>query len=143
MTWLQSYEQFNELAELDHKTGEVAIQLREHFIEQLPATEGWFAILANTFVALYVFAQALFLRIGHMCIPLTADVQVKTSGCSTNRTLMVFKAGCIIARLNYLTDKFAPDTTPFIAAEDHDFGLLLENIAKDEKRQRVLLGLDC
>lgn len=146
MIWLQSNDKHDELAEYDHGKGTFTTASRNDLGSNAPSrTDGIFSILSTVFVALYKFGQGLFVRIGDQCIPLTDDVVATVSGGSNNRTLTVKKAGKEIAHFRYALDgskKFPDDPTPFIEDEDFDFGLFLSNISTNDKRKRVLLGLD-
>ncbi|MBD1558046.1 hypothetical protein HC752_13990 [Vibrio sp. S9_S30] len=147
MIWLQSNDKYDELAKYDHDSGRFTIASRNDLGGNTPSsTEGIYAIMSTVFVALYKFGQGLFFRIGEQCFPLTDDVIVTVSGEDFNkRQLIVKKAGKEIAHFNYVLDsskKFSGDPTPFVQNEDFDFGLFVSNISANEKRKRVLLGLD-
>lgn len=146
MIWLQSNDKYDEFAKYDHGKGTFTITSRNELGGNSPSsTEGRFTIMSSVFVALYKFDQGLFVRIGDRQIPLTDDVIVTVSGELKKRLLIVKNAGKEIARFNYVLDsskKFLDDPTPFIENEDFDFGLLISNISVNDKRKRVLLGLD-
>jgi len=146
MIWLQSNDKYDELAKYDHGKGTYMIASRNNLGGNTPSsTEGMFSIMSTVFLALYKFEQGLFIRIGDQLISLTDDVIVTVSGDDEKRLLSVKKSAKDIAHLNYVLDsskKFSNDPTPFIEDEDFDFGLLISNISTNEKRKRVLLGLD-
>lgn len=146
MVWLQSNDKYDELVEYNHSKGTFTKASRNSLGDKAPSsTDGTFAVLSAVFLALYKLGQELFVRIGDQCIPLTNDVTVIVSGPANKRLLIVKKAGNEIANFNYVLDaskKFSSDPTPFIEDEDFDFGLFISNISTNDKRKRVLLGLD-
>lgn len=146
MIWLQSNDKYDELAEYEHGKGTFTTASRNVLGSNVPSsTDGIFSILSAVFVALYKFDQGLFVRIGDQCIPLADDVIVTVSGNVNNRLLTVKKAGKEIVHFCYVLDgskEISDDPTPFIEDEDFDFGLFVSNISTNEKRKRILLGLD-
>ncbi len=146
MIWLQSNDKYDALAEYDHIEGKFTIASRKTLGSKAPSkTDGSFAILSGVFVALYNFEQQLFLRVGNNTVLLADDIIVTVSGNANNRLLLVKKAGQEIVRLNYILDmsnQFPNDLTHSIEDEDFDFGLFISNISKNNKRKRILLGLD-
>ena len=144
MLWLQSSEKFEELAEFNHKTGDYRVWFRSAPEFEAPeATEGFFAFLSSTFVALYRVGGELFLWVGSEVVHMADDVYVSVGGRAENRVLSVQKGGQKIISFKYsldLSDRISEDPTPFIDDEDFDFGLFVANISQSEERKKILRG---
>ncbi len=147
MLWLQSNDEFDRIAEYDHDTGDYAQKSKNALgAEAAPATDGFFEILAGTFVAIYKMDQQLFLRVGSQRLPLHEDIKITVEELSdSERVLTVEAAGVTKATLSYEIDvsrKFAFDPTPGVEDEDFDFGLFVRAIHKSDERKRIIWGAD-
>ena len=145
--WLQSHEKYDVLAEYDPNQGtHYTLVSKASLGDQAPEkTAGHFAILSTVFVTLYQANHVLFLRIGEHITPLADHIRVNVTGDASNRQLVVTNNQKVILEFEYTLDTsetFADDLTPFIEDEDEDFGLFVSNIANNDRRKRVLLGLE-
>jgi hypothetical protein len=146
MVWLRCNDRYDELADLDHASGEYTLtKLKDLGSGPHPPVDGHYAYLGGIFVALYRVHDALHLRLGAAGFELTSDVVAEVTGPLLERTLVVKRAGREIAHHNYslsIDETFEDDPTPFHELENIDFGLYLSNISKSRERRDVLLGRD-
>ena len=146
MLWLQSNEQYDALAEYEPAQGTYTLVSKASLGDQASEeTEGHFALLSKVFVALYQTDHVLFLRIGERVISLADDIRIKVTGDADARQFIVTKNQDRILEFRYaltIPESIEEDLTPFTEDEDENFGLFVANIANNDQRKRVLLGLD-
>jgi hypothetical protein len=144
MKWLQSKKSFQEVAKYNEESGEFEIVGRNS--PDCPETlDGSFDVLAGIFVALFKVGIKLFIGIGEKSFQMDDDLTITLKGSATDRLLIIERGNTVLETVKYSihsTGTIIGDTTAFIDDEDSDYGLFLNNISKDEGRQRVLLGLD-
>lgn len=139
MVWLQSNERFNDLVELDDKSGKWRATTRS---EVVPARiDGFYSILSNAFCALFRSGNHLYVRIGNQTVKLAGDVEISVTGPPEHRVLSLKANETRVSHTYALSSvSIDGDVTPFVEDEDFDFGVFLANIASNPERQAILRG---
>lgn len=142
---LNSNRVFDTLAEYDPTTRMLVTFSRAAEPERARShVSGVFDYLGGKRLVLYRAGEDLWLDIDGMPIRIdTIGIKVECRG--EERLLRAFSSDHLVFEVGYELPKLDPpiadDPTPFIDEEDFDFGLFLQNIARDKSRQaRIYRG---
>jgi hypothetical protein len=132
MILLQSKDEFNLLAFIEHESPGFRFVSKEHYGHV--STKGFFALLSGVFVALYVFDGIVFVRLGDSVLSAERTKilwerrggEVCLSGVSD---VFCFSISYTVEHVDY-----SMDLTAFTDAESFDFGLFIFSVINDKER---------
>ncbi|MER8105535.1 hypothetical protein [Kitasatospora sp. NPDC094016] len=128
---LASFDLFGRVADFEPATGELS---PERAIEPGQETHGHYGALAGTVVVFYRDSDGLHLRVG------VGECRIESSAQVRHR---IQEPECVldidqVAELRYPVPSewygLENDLTPFVEAEDFDFGLFIANVVGDQRR---------
>ena len=138
---LESKDVFDQLAELDPKSGTYRLLSRKEHPE-LASMSGGFSIIEGTMLSLYRRDGALYFGAADQEFELTDNVTSTLTQEDTERVFQLIRDGKSLVRFNYRPP--APevplniDPTPFVEEEDFDFLLFVhEVLTRSGRRHRV------
>ena len=140
---LQSKDNFDNLAELDHDTGAYRFFSRKEQPElSLTRPSGVFSFLNGTVSSLYRKDDLLYFRVGDRAVELADDVTSVLTQENNNRVFQLIKNGkaeiCFTYQPPVNDVPLTADPTPFIEDEDFDFLLFVHNVLTETgRRNRV------
>jgi len=135
---LQSHRHFDIVAHYDPATREFAAFSRTAEPARAAGpVAGHFDFLGEALTLIFRLDGGLFVEIGGRRFPLDR-VAVDIRSDNRHRHLRVVSEGKEVVELTYDAPKLDPplsvDPTPFVQAEDFDFGLFLQNVSRDPAR---------
>lgn len=140
---VQSHDKHSEVAEFDPESGR--LRRVEHddagtLLDQ--PLRGHFADLEGVEAILYRCGEQLSLRVAGKEAPATAET-VRWAPDGSHAVLSIVEAGHVVASARYhrgpsTGPSLADDPTPFVEAEDWDFGLFVRNVIGDAERARSI-----
>jgi hypothetical protein len=144
MVLLESYERFDDLAELEPTTGELCwYSKRENpHMATLPI-HGAISQMDGHRVFLYRETDVLHFRVDDIDIELTEDTRIELIRGNTN-VLIVLRGDVPIFRLEYKPyvadeiDKWRMYLSPFVEEEHFDFGLFVCNVTQNACRRNAI-----
>ena len=137
--FLEFYPESGQYTEISTELGHEAEKSKAPKFE----TNGVYDFLSHQLVALYTFNGRMFLSIAEHVIPVNDIVsfELNAQGIISTFHLATARSTYSLRYKNSSDQLFEDDLTPFIEAEDFDFGLFIKNILVDQERQARLL--DC
>ncbi|MBX3421510.1 MAG: hypothetical protein KF752_08140 [Pirellulaceae bacterium] len=141
LIYLQDWDQYDRIAQIDGKSGELQLLPMNDSSLSLRTT-GRFTDQVGAILAFFAADGVLFLRLNDFVCEFTDSVDIRLLGVSSDRRISVYRDGVELystaCRVN-VTDKFDDDLTAFVDDEDFDFGLFLMNVSKSPDRKAILL----
>lgn len=138
---VQSFDRFDVVGAFDEGGGAIATYRMDEMPTALRSepTRGRFGFLSGLLVCLYRAEDGLWLRIGGRAARLADDVKPTWSPSDPLVTLALLDGPDVLAKVDYAPGPewgppLSDDPTPFVEAEDWDFGLWIVNIATTPER---------
>jgi hypothetical protein len=136
---LRRHTVFDTMADYDPASGAfVTFSRKADPVRADSAVSGAFDYLDGRLAILFRHSGVLYLQIDNQRVPLHGHV-VKIRSANGRREVRVLSGGRVVLDLAYAPPipdpPLALDPTPFVEAEDFDFGLFLANVSGDSGRQ--------
>lgn len=138
MLLLQSSDRFTEMMKLDPDTREVRFVSRGDVAEP-DRISGAYARVGDRLACLYRSCDRLFFSLDGKAIELGEDTSAHFRRRGETRVLTVRREELTLIQWEYRLPPLDPpleeDPTPFVEAEDFDFGLFVSNVVNDKARK--------
>ena len=152
LVWLQSHDEFDAVATLDPREGQLERFSRKGLGSTAPTLQcikGWYFDHSVGTLILYRLGGKIVFRVLAPGVDkefeLDTTTEIEVRGPSARRELTIVRDGVPIFKVIYAVREVyrsPDDLTPFIEDEDFDFGLFVSNISKNPARKSVFLGRD-